>query len=97
MEDEKWLPIPAYAAWYEACTSGQIASLARSGTAGGLLTPQLNSRGYWVVILCRYGVCRMHPVARLVLVTFAGPANGRRVRFGPGGPQDCSLANLEWR
>lgn len=97
MDEERWLPVPAYAAWYEASTSGQIASLARAGTAGGLLTPQLNSRGYLIVRLSRYGRVVTVPVARLVLITFDGPANGRRVRFGPGGPLDCRLSNLSWQ
>jgi hypothetical protein len=69
----------------------------RSATRGGLLIPQLNSRGYRQVALCRYGLVTVHLVGRIVLLTFAGPPlPGQRARHGPGGPRDDSLPNLWW-
>jgi NUMOD4 motif len=94
---ERWLPVPGYAAWYEASDRGAVFSLGRAGTRGGLLIPQLNSRGYRVVLLCKYGRVATVTVGSIVLRTFRGPpASGQRARHGPGGKADDSLANLRW-
>lgn len=68
--DELWLPIPGYAGWYEMSDCGGIYSLPRAGTRGGLLKPQVNSRGYLVVILCKYGRARTFTVGQLLRRTF---------------------------
>lgn len=96
MDEERWLPVPGYAGWYEVSDTGRVASLPRAATAGGIMAASLNSRGYRVVMLCKYGRRRTVPVGRLVLIAFAGPANGRRARHGPKGPADDSLGNLSW-
>jgi NUMOD4 motif len=96
VSEERWLPAPGYAGFYEVSCCGQVYSMPRAATAGGLLRVQVNSRGYRVVVLCKYGRTVTVPVARLVLGAFAGPASGRRARHGPGGPGDDSLANLSW-
>jgi NUMOD4 motif len=95
-QEERWRPVPGYAGWYEVSDLGRVYSLARAATAGGLLAPQLNSRGYRIVTLSKYGRVRTVTVARLVLETFAGPALGRRARHGAKGKGDDSLANLCW-
>ncbi len=70
----------------------------RSATRGGLLIPQLNSAGYRVVRLSRYGRVATVTVGSVVLLTFRGPPPwpGMRARHGPGGPRDDSLGNLRW-
>ena len=97
-EEERWLPVPGYAGFYEASSTGNVFSLARAATAGGTLIPQLNSAGYRVVRLSRYGRVATTLVGRIVLLTFRGPPPrpGSRARHGPGGRQDDSLANLHW-
>lgn len=95
-DEERWLPVPGFAGWYEASCCGNVSSLARAATAGGLLIPQLNSAGYRTVRLCRYGRVETVTVGSIVLMTFRGPANGRRARHGPGGKTDDSLPNLRW-
>lgn len=94
---EEWRPVPGYAGWYEVSALGRVSSLPRAGTAGGPVAVYLNSRGYPVVTLCRYGKAKTVPVARLVLGAFRGPARGRRASYGPGGKADVSLANLAWK
>lgn len=96
LDEERWLPAPGYAGWYEVSDLGQVCSLPRAATAGGLLAAQLTPGGYRIVFLYKYGRCRAVPVARLVLGAFAGPANGRRARHGAKGRGDDSLANLHW-
>ena len=97
MAEERWLPVRRYAGFYEASDLGRVYSMPRAATAGGLLAVQVNSRGYRFVVLCKYGRTETVLVARIVLETFEGPANGRRAWHGPKGPGDDSLDNLEWR
>ena len=96
-QDERWLPAPGYAGWYEVSDLGKVTSLPRAGTRGGPVAVYPNSRGYPCVTLSRYGRTRTIPVAALVLGAFDSPGRGRRVRYGPGGKADVSLANLAWR
>jgi len=97
-DGERWLPVPRYAGWYEASCCGSVYSMPRAATAGGLLAPQLNSRGYHVVMLSRYGRVVTVTVGSVVLLAFRGspPRPGMRARHGPLGKQDDSLGNLRW-
>lgn len=90
--------MPGYEGWYEASDQGNIYALARPYTRGGLLKPQLNSAGYQVVRLSKYGRVKTVTLARLVLLTFTGQpaAPGARAVHGAGGRLDDSLANLRW-
>lgn len=88
--------MPRYAAWYEVSCCGRVCSLARAATAGGLLAVQVNSRGYRVVRLSKYGRVKTVTVASLVLTAFCGPGGGRRARHGKRGKADDSLENLTW-
>jgi hypothetical protein len=77
--------------------AGNVYSLPRPSTAGGLLAAQLNSAGYRQVALSKYGQVRVTPVGHLVLLAFRGPPGpGQRARHGPGGKADDSLGNLHW-
>lgn len=93
-----WRPAPGYAGWYEVSENGEVWSLARNGTRGGPIVVHLNSRGYPVVTLSKYGQVSTVPVGRLVLLAFRGQPSrpGARAKYGPGGKTDCSLANLSW-
>jgi NUMOD4 motif-containing protein len=93
---EQWRPTRRYAGFYEVSCCGNVYSMPRAATAGGLLAVQVNSRGYRVVLLSKYGRVRTVMVARLVLEAFAEPGQGRRARHGPGGKLDDSLPNLSW-
>lgn len=88
--------MPGFQGWYEASCCGQVYSMPRAATAGGLLTIQRNSAGSRVVRLSKYGRVTTVTVASIVLLTFRGPACGRRARHGPAGPDDDSLGNLTW-
>lgn len=96
--EECWRPIPGYAGFYEISDQGDVYSLGRSATHGGLLTPQVNPAGYRFVRLHKYGRVKTRTVGQLVLLTFTGqPATpGARARHGPGGRLDDSLSNLWW-
>jgi hypothetical protein len=96
--EERWLPIPGYQGWYEASDGGNVCSLGRQTSRGGMLRPQVNSAGYRFVRLSKYGRVKSVTVAQLVLLTFAGQptAPGARACHGSGGRLDDSLANLRW-
>jgi hypothetical protein len=96
--EEDWQPIPGYAGFYEASDRGNIYSLGRAATRGGLLTPQVNPAGYRFVRLYKYGRVRARTVGSLVLETFTGQptAPDVRARHGIGGKLDDSLSNLWW-
>jgi hypothetical protein len=95
--EEQWRPARGYVAFYEISDLGRVYSMPRAATAGGLLAVQLNSRGYRVVTLAKYGRTRTVMVARLVLEAFDSPAAGRHARHGPKGRADDTLGNLTWR
>ena len=62
-----------------------------------MLTPQINSAGYLVVRLSKYGRVVTVTVARVVLETFEGPRPpGKRASHGPGGKLDDRRENLWW-
>jgi hypothetical protein len=95
--DERWLPVPGYAGFYEVSDLGNVASLARSTTRGRLLKVQLSPQGYHMVNLSKYGRVRSFTVASLVLLTFKSPRPPHaRARHGPSGKLDDSLENLYW-
>ena len=96
MDTERWRPVRGYAAFYEVSDAGRVSALRRAGSAGGPVRICLNSRGYQVVTLSRYGRRRTLLVARLVLEAFDSPAAGRRARYGTKGRDSCALANLSW-
>ena len=67
---ENWLPIPGYQGWYEVSCCGQVYSMPRNGTSGGLLRVQHNREGVPMVRLSKYGRVRTVSVATLVRATF---------------------------
>ncbi len=98
MPEEHWLPVRGYAGFYEVSDRGNVYAMARPCTRGGLLTPQLNSAGYRMVRLHKYGRVKTRTVGSLVLETFRWPPPypKARARHGPNGKLDDSLANLAW-
>jgi NUMOD4 motif len=95
--EPRWLPVRGWAGWYEVSDAGDVYSLPRAGTPGGLLTAQPDSAGYRQVALSRYGRVSKVLVGHLVLEAFTVPRPpGKRARHGPGGKADDSLPNLRW-
>lgn len=96
MQTQEWRPVRGYAGFYEVSDAGNVYSMPRAATAGGLLAVQRNSKGYRVVILCKYGRARMVPVGVLVLEAFvsARPPGKRAKRHGAR--DDDRLSQLYW-
>jgi len=96
--EECWRPVRGYAAFYEISDRGNVSALARPRTHGGLLIPQLNSAGFRVVRLSKYGQVTTWTVGRLVLETFCWPPPHpkARAKHGLNGKLDDALSNLHW-
>jgi NUMOD4 motif len=93
----RWRPVRGYAGWYEVSDDGRVMSLRRTTTPGGELSYRITAQGYRQVRLAKYGRVRTLLVGQIVLETFVSQRPpGKRVRHGPGGKLDDSLANLWW-
>jgi len=103
---EIWLDIRGHEGLYQVSDLGHVRSLDRvvnhryGGVArrkGKRLQLNLNTAGYYCVLLCGNGKPLNVPVHKLVTSTFLGPCpEGQQVRHGPKGKQDNSLLNLSY-
>lgn len=90
---ETWAPIPGYGGRWEASTEGQVRSIPRRRTKGGVLKQYVNKRGYLALTLGR----ETHEVHRLIALTFVGPRpEGQEVRHVNGDPLNCRSSNLAY-
>lgn len=93
----EWRPIPGYVETYLVSDSGDIRSLPRNTTRGGLLKQKISTRGYPAVALVQNGKQATHEVHRLVALAFLGPRpRGMEVRHLNGDPLDGRLVNLAY-
>lgn len=91
---ETWRAVPGFEGQYEVSDLGQVRSLPRPGTPGGILHPWRNNKGYLCVSLGRGNKRTVHS---LVLEAFEGPRPpGMEALHGPGGQDDNSRRNLSW-
>lgn len=107
---EEWRDIPGYEGYYQASTLGRIRSvdriLTKPSPGGGEMSYPMRGRvlrqtrcgsGYLKVNLSRDGEKANAMVHTLVALTFIGSRPpGMEVCHGPGGMDDCSLANLRY-
>jgi NUMOD4 motif len=70
---EDWRPVPGYEGLYEVSRDGDVRSIPRPSTAGGLLKPGRTKKGYRHVALCKDGRQKTWKVATLVAAAFIGP------------------------
>ena len=100
-----WSPINGYHGYYEVHRSGRVRSKIRTifykqcnrRLRGKILSPQLNSKGYERVQLCKSGVRDQRFVHRLVAKTFIpNPGLKKQVNHKNGKKRDNRVVNLEW-
>lgn len=93
---EKWKPVPGYEGLYEVSDRGNVRTTKRQGSAGGLLSLNLQKNGYLKVGL--YNKARKaFSVHRLVLDAFVGPCpDGMLCCHGNGDRTNNNLSNLRW-
>lgn len=108
-EAEVWLPIAGHEGVYAVSDLGRVKRLAHTakhiwrGKVRSVYRPELlmkptpNAGGYPCVSLSSGGKGRTHPVHRLVLFAFVGPApDGLQCAHLNGNQQDARLCNLAW-
>lgn len=93
--DEKLMDIPGYCGLYLVSDVGNVYSLPRNTTPGGLLKPEMVRGGYLQVTLYKNGKPQRHKVHRLVLAAFVGQST-LDTNHKNGVRSDNRLANLEY-
>lgn len=95
---EVWKPIKNYEGLYEISNFGEVRSLPRQKTKGGILKPLEDTRNdYLKVKLCKNGEEKRYTVHRLVAETFIpNPYNKPQVNHKNGNKHDNYFGNLEW-
>lgn len=95
MTDWKW--IPGYEGLYKISSDGEIYSVPRSGTSGGVLKTTPTTKGYLHCHLTKDGVQRTAYPHKLVLLVFVGPSPvGMQACHNNGVSADNRLENLRW-
>ena len=92
------VPCCEYDGYYEITDAGEIISLKRRTTRGGILSQGNNGAGYKSVTLSKDGIIKTHLVHRLVALSFLGnpPVNKTDVNHRDGNKHNNRLENLEW-
>lgn len=94
---ETWKPINGYEGNYEVSNFGNVRTLRRQGSHGGLLKQQLTRKGYLAVSLCRNNHYKRLAVHRLVAITFiSNPMNYPCVNHKDENKLNNCVDNLEW-
>lgn len=92
-----WRPIPGYESTYRVSSRGEIESIPRPKTRGGMLKVRTGRRGYPKVSLVQAGVQTTHEVHRLVALAFLGPKpDGAVVRHLDGDRLRPHVDNLAY-
>ena len=90
---ETWKPIRGYEDRYEVSTRGRV----RNSITGHVLTPKLNNRGRYHVILCRNRGQQSFLIHRLVAETFIPtPSINLTINHIDEDPLNNNVENLEW-
>lgn len=96
-QSETWLPVPGYESFYEVSDAGQVRSLPRPRTAGGVLRQMRIKGDYRQVTFCRDGKQKNFLVHVAVAAAFHGPRPaGLVIRHLDGDPSNNSATNLRY-
>lgn len=94
---EMWKKINGYEKLYQISNCGQVKSLSRSTTRGGILKLNKHKSGHLYIKLCKDGKYESFQIHRLVLETFIGLCPvGMECRHLDGNPKNNRLNNLKW-
>lgn len=97
MSREEWLDVPGFENLYRVSDRGNIYSISRNGTKGGLLKQHLDRYGYKKVVLYKNNKPHYFTVHRLVAMTFIDNPDGfETVNHINGDKENNSVENLEW-
>lgn len=95
--EEQWRQVPGYENLYKISTRGQVLSLPRNTTRGGILRQAVDKQRRHYVTLTKDGVQKRHAVHQLVLLAFTGPCpDGMEVCHNDGNPENNCVGNLRY-
>lgn len=94
---EVWRDVPGYEGLYEVSTLGNVKSIRKQGSAGGIMKQQVDKKGYCIVALCKHGKYRHMSVHRLVALAFI-PNHGEYpcINHKDENKANNCVENLEW-
>lgn len=95
---EEWKDIEGYEGLYQVSNLGNVKSLPRKGTQGGLLKPAIKWGGYYGVALTKNGRTKWFRINRLVLQAFKPIQNPEKFEGDHINRNrlDNRLENLQW-
>lgn len=97
MSATEWRPVTGYEGLYEVSGDGQVRSLRRQGSPGGILVGGMDHGGYLQVNLCAGNITRSRKVHLLVAEAFHGArAFGQVARHLDGNRLNNRASNLAW-
>lgn len=97
MSGETWLPVTGWEDLYLVSDQGRVRSLPRRRSAGRILKPTINPRGYGRVDLWDRSRVQKSYVHRLVAIAFLGGDHpGLQVCHFDGDPANNHVNNLRW-
>lgn len=96
--EEIWKDVSGYEGLYQVSNLGNVKSLPRKGTKGGLIKPAIKRGGYYGVALTKNGKTKWFRVSRLVLENFEPNPNSEDLIVDHINRDrlDNRLENLQW-
>ena len=94
-----WAPIKNYEGLYEIDMDGRIKRIGRAkgATIGLLPKTQINTHGYYTVMLSKESEMKRYSLHRLIAVAFIKkPKNKNVINHIDGNPKNNAIENLEW-
>lgn len=97
MQNEIWKDVPGYSGLYQVSNYGNIKSVARDGTKGGLLKPCKSLNGYLFVRLSNNGKVKTTYIHRIVGKVFCKNDDEQlQINHIDGNKTNNMFSNLEW-
>lgn len=97
MSEPNWNWVDGFYGLYQVSDAGEVFSVERNGTKGGILKTNVDRYGYKKVVLYKNDKPYYFTVHRLVAIAFIpNPENKEQVNHKNGIRTDNSLDNLEW-
>lgn len=95
--EEIWKDVPGFEGLYWVSNYGQIKSVPRRGTTGGIMKGHADRKGYINVTLRKDGMQYTQKLHRLIAITFIpNPHNYPEVNHRDENKQNNRVDNLEW-